>query len=60
MMKLGFNVVQGSENRNKFMIIDNNIVQYGGLDKSSLIRIQNEQLSNELRGIISELRYLRI
>ena len=59
--------MQGSENRNKFMIIDNNIVQYGGvdvfnggLDKSSLIRIQNEQLSNELRGIISELRYLRI
>jgi len=62
MMKQGINVVQVTQNRYKYMIIDNNIVWYGGLDifggsleESSLIRIQNEELANELHGIISEL-----
>ena len=62
MMKQGINVVQVTQNRYKYMIIDNNIIWYGGLDifggsleESSLIRIQNEGLANELHGIISEL-----
>lgn len=60
-LKVGINVVQVESNRYKFMIIDNNIVWYGGvdilggnLDESSLIRIQNEELANELYGVISE------
>lgn len=61
-LKRGINVIQVAQNRYKFMIIDNKIVWYGGVDilggsgnESSLIRIQNEELANELLGTISEL-----
>ena len=61
-LKQGINVIQVAQNRYKFMIIDNKIVWYGGVDifggsfdESSLIRIQNEELANELLGAISEL-----
>jgi superfamily II DNA or RNA helicase len=61
-LKQGINVIQVAQNRYKFMIIDNKIVWYGGVDifggsydESSLIRIQNEELANELLGTISEL-----
>jgi phosphatidylserine/phosphatidylglycerophosphate/cardiolipin synthase-like enzyme len=60
--KQGINVIQVAQNRYKFMIIDNKIVWYGGVDifggsfdESSLIRIQNEELANELLGTIPEL-----
>lgn len=62
-LEQGINVIQVTQNRYKFMIIDNKIVWYGGVDifggsfdESSLIRIQNEELANELLGAISELR----
>jgi len=61
-LKQGINVIQVAQNRYKFMIIDNKIVWYGGVDifggsydENSLIRIQNEELANELLGTISEL-----
>jgi len=57
----GINVIQLSNNNNRFMIVDNFIVWYGGidilggsLDENSLIRIQNEELANELIGITAE------
>lgn len=61
-LKQGIKVIQVSRNRYKFMIIDNTIVWYGGVDifggsfdESSLIRIQSEELANELVGTITEL-----
>ncbi len=57
----GINVIQLSNNHLKFMVIDNTIVWYGGIDvlggsynDNSLIRIQNEALANELIGAIAE------
>jgi len=62
MLKQGINVIQVAQNRYKFMIIDNKIVWYGGIDvfggsfdESSLIRIQDEELANELLGTVLEL-----
>jgi len=61
-LKQGIKVIQVFQNRYKFMIIDNIIVWYGGVDifggsfdENSLIRIQSEELANELLGTISEL-----
>lgn len=61
-LKQGIKVIQVSQNRYKFMIIDNRIVWYGGVDifggsfdENSLIRIQSEELANELLGTITEL-----
>ena len=61
MVEQGIDVIQVAQNRYKFMIIDNEIVWYGGIDifggnfnESSLIRIQNEGLANELLGTILE------
>jgi putative ribosome biogenesis GTPase RsgA len=61
-LKQGIKVIQVSQNRYKFMIIDNIIVWYGGVDifggsfdENSLIRIQSEELANELVGTITEL-----
>lgn len=55
----GINVIQIKNNRYRFMVIDNRIVWYGGIDilggrqeDQSLIRIDNEELANELIGII--------
>lgn len=57
----GIDVIQIKNNRYRFMIIDNRVVWYGGIDilgrclnEQSLIRIDNEALANELTGIIYE------
>lgn len=59
----GIQVIQLPKNHYKFMIIDNKIVWYGGIDvlggsydENSLIRIEDEELANELIGVIAELR----
>ena len=59
--KEGIQVIQLPKNRYKFMIIDNKTVWYGGIDilggsydENSLIRIEDEELANELVGAISE------
>jgi hypothetical protein len=61
MEKEGINIIQLSNNHLKFMVVDNVIVWYGGIDilggsynDNSLIRIQDEALANELIGEISE------
>ena len=58
----GIQVIQLAKNHYKFMIIDNKIVWYGGIDilggsydENSLIRIEDEELGNELIGVITEL-----
>jgi len=58
----GIQVIQVLKNHYKFMIIDNKIVWYGGIDilggsydENSLIRIEDEELANELIGVITEL-----
>ena len=58
----GIQVIQFSKNHYKFMIVDNSIVWYGGIDilgrsygENSLIRIQNEELASELIAAITEL-----
>ena len=59
--KEGIQVIQLPKNRYKFMIVDNKTVWYGGInvlggssDDNSLIRIEDEELANELLGVISE------
>ena len=59
--KEGIQIIQLLKNRYKFMIIDNKTVWYGGIDvlggssdDNSLIRIEDEELANELMGVISE------
>lgn len=59
--KEGIQVIQMPKNRYKFMIVDNKTVWYGGIDvlggssdDNSLIRIEDEDLANELLGVISE------
>jgi phosphatidylserine/phosphatidylglycerophosphate/cardiolipin synthase-like enzyme len=59
----GINVIQITHNRYRFMIVDNKIVWYGGIDifgskydDNSLIRIQNEELANELVGVVMEIK----
>ena len=59
--KEGIQVIQLPKNRYKFMIVDNKTVWYGGIDilggsydDNSLIRIEDEDLANELVGVISE------
>lgn len=59
-LEQGINVIHMAQNKYKFMVIDNKIVWYGGVDilggrrgESSLIRIENEELANELFGAIS-------
>ena len=61
--KEGIQVIQLAKNHYKFMIIDNRIVWYGGIDvlggsydENSLIRLEDEELANELLGVISESR----
>ncbi len=63
MEKEGVQVIQLKRNRYKFMIIDNKIVWYGGIDilggsydENSLIRIEDEELASELVGVISEFK----
>lgn len=60
--KEGIQVIQLPKNRYKFMIVDNKTVWYGGIDilggsydDNSLIRIEDEELSNELVGVITGL-----
>ena len=59
--KEGIQVIQLPKNRYKFMIVDNKTVWYGGIDilggsydENSLIRIEDEELANELVGVITE------
>ncbi|MCK8058429.1 MULTISPECIES: DEAD/DEAH box helicase family protein [unclassified Fusibacter] len=59
--KGGIQVIQLPKNRYKFMIVDNKTVWYGGIDilggsynENSLIRIEDEELANELVGAITE------
>lgn len=59
----GIQVIQLAKNHYKFIIIDNRIVWYGGIDvlggsydENSLIRIEDEELANELIGVIAELQ----
>lgn len=61
MRREGINIIQLSNNYLKFMVVDNVIVWYGGIDilgeiynDNSLIRIQDEALANELIGEITE------
>lgn len=60
--KEGVQVIQLSKNRYKFMIIDNKTVWYGGIDvlggsydDNSLIRLEDEELADELVGVITGL-----
>lgn len=55
----GIDIIQINKNRHKFMVIDDDVVWYGGIDilgmnrrEESLIRINNEELGNELIDII--------
>lgn len=59
--KEGIPVIQLLKNRYKFMIVDNKTVWYGGIDilggsydDNSLIRVEDEELANELLGVITE------
>lgn len=59
--KHGINIIQLPNNHLKFMIIDNIIIWYGDIDilgvsynDSSIIRVQNEELANELIGVVAE------
>jgi hypothetical protein len=63
MTSQGVNVIQISNNRYRFMIVDHKIVWYGGIDifggsydDNSLICVQNEELANELVGAIMEIK----
>lgn len=63
MVSQGINVIQISNNRFRFMIVDHKIVWYGGIDifegsydDNSLIRVQNEELANELVGVVMEIK----
>lgn len=58
----GIKVMQIEKNRFKFMIVDNKTVWYGGInilggsyEDNSIVRFLNEELANELIGVISEL-----
>ena len=60
--KEGIQVIQVPKNRYKFMIVDNKTVWYGGIDilggsydDHSLIRTRDEDLANELVGVITGL-----
>lgn len=57
----GIDIIQIPNNHLKFMIVDNAIIWYGGIDilgksynDNSLIRILDEALANELIGEIAE------
>jgi superfamily II DNA or RNA helicase len=57
--EIGINVIQQERHSHKFMIIDHELIWYGGVDilgenrnEESIIRIINEELGNELIGII--------
>lgn len=59
--KEGIPVIQLLKNRYKFMIVDNKTVWYDGIDilggsydDNSLIRVEDEELANELLGVITE------
>lgn len=61
----GLDVIQINKNKHKFMVIDDEIVWYGGIDilgvkrgEESLIRIINEELGNELIDIIEHNKTL--
>ena len=61
MKREGIDIIQIPNNYLKFMVIDNAIVWYGGIDilgrsynDNSLIRILDEVLVNELIGVITE------
>ena len=61
MQNLG--ILRKSNNRFRFMIVDHKIVWYGGIDifggsydDNSLIRIQNEELANELLWVVMEIK----
>ena len=63
MISQGINVIQISNNRFRFMIVDHKLVWYGGIDifggsydDNSLIRVENEELANELVGVIMEIK----
>lgn len=63
MISQGINVIQISNNRFRFMIVDHKIVWYGGIDifggsydDNSLIRVQNEELASELVGVVMEIK----
>lgn len=63
MQNQGITVVQIDHNRYRFMIVDYKIVWYGGIDifggsydDNSLIRVQNEELANELIGVVAEIK----
>ena len=61
MKREGINIIQLPNKHLKFMVVDNVIVWYGGIDilggsysDNSLIRIQDETLANELIGEITK------
>ena len=61
MKREGIDIIQIPNNHLKFMVVDNTIVWYGGIDilgrsynDNSIIRIQDEALANELIGEIAE------
>ncbi|QUI22062.1 hypothetical protein HZI73_07005 [Vallitalea pronyensis] len=61
----GLDIIQISKNKHKFMIIDDKIVWYVGIDilganrsEESLIRIINEELGNVLIDIIEQNKNL--
>jgi superfamily II DNA or RNA helicase len=61
----GLDVIQINKNKHKFMVIDDEIIWYGGIDilgvnrgEESLIRIINEELGNELIDIIEHNKSL--